>query len=108
MILITHRLRCHPHPIHARYKYVDDILERRGEFRDAHLSLALQAQREGRVVFGGAFADPVDQALIVFKADSSDDAADWAAAFVAADPYVLNGLVTEMEVRQWSVVVGDI
>ena len=57
----------------------------------------------GELVLGGALADPVDGAVILFK----DDSPAAAEAFVAADPYVQNGLVTRWRVRPWTTVVGD-
>jgi len=54
-------------------------------------------------VLGGAFADPVDGAVLVFKGDSPAVAEK----FAAADPYVRNGLVTKWRVRPWTTVVGD-
>jgi uncharacterized protein YciI len=47
-------------------------------------------------------SDPYDRALLVW---STDDASV-VEAFVAADPYVSNGLVTGWQIRAWNVVVG--
>ncbi|MDM9560750.1 YciI-like protein [Bordetella petrii] len=85
------------------YDLVPDYLERRGEFRDAHLALARAAAARGELVLGGALAEPADQAVLLFKADSPAVAA----AFAEADPYVRAGLVTQWRVRQWTTVVGD-
>jgi uncharacterized protein len=85
------------------YDVVDDYGERRAAFRDAHLALAWQAQARGELVLGGALADPVDGAVLVFSGDSPAVAE----AFAAADPYVRNGLVTKWRVRPWTTVVGD-
>ena len=46
--------------------------------------------------------DPVDSALLWFKADSAKVVED----FVAADPYVKNGLVTSWRVRPWMTVAA--
>ncbi|MDL2355997.1 MAG: YciI-like protein [Pseudomonadota bacterium] len=85
------------------YQFVPDYLARRGEFRDAHLTLAWQAQERGELVLAGTLADPVDSALLVFQGDSPDAAA----RFAQTDPYVLHGLVTGWTVRQWNTVVGE-
>ena len=50
----------------------------------------------------GALADPVDGAVLLFRAESPDVAA----AFAEADPYVRNGLVTRWEIRPCTVVIG--
>ena len=84
------------------YDYVADILERRAPFREAHLALARDAHRAGRLVMAGALAEPVDGALFVFRADDRAVVDE----FVRADPYVREGLVTRWAVRPWTVVVG--
>lgn len=85
------------------YDTVPEYLERRGEFRSAHLTLARAAQDRGELVLGGALADPVDGAVLLFKGAS----ADVARKFAEADPYVRNGLVKSWRVREWTTVVGE-
>lgn len=84
------------------YDYVPDILERRAPFREAHLAYAKAAVERGELVLGGAFADPVDGAALLFRADSPAPVE----AFARADPYVVNGLVTDWRVRRWTTVLG--
>jgi uncharacterized protein YciI len=84
------------------YDYVDDIVDRRGPFREAHLARARDAHNRGALLFAGALADPVDGALFVFRADDRDVVED----FARHDPYVKEGLVTAWKVRPWNVVVG--
>lgn len=84
------------------YEVVDDYIDRRVAFRQAHLHLASAAHERGELVMAGAFADPPDKALIVFRGKDSDTAE----SFARNDPYVLNGLVKRWEVRAWTVVVG--
>ena len=84
------------------YDVVPDYVERRAAFRDEHLSLAWQAHARGELVLGGALADPVDGAVLLFSCDSPGPAE----AFAAADPYVRNGLVTRWRVRAWKTVAG--
>ena len=52
--------------------------------------------------FGSAALDPPDGALLVFSADDAQPVED----FARNDPYVLNGLVKQWRVREWTVVVG--
>jgi len=85
-----------------QYDLAPDYLERRPKFRDEHLALAWAAQARGEIVLAGALADPVDRAVFLFRADSPAPAE----AFVKADPYVANGLVTRWRVRPWTTVVG--
>lgn len=84
------------------YDVVDDYVARRTQFREAHLKLARQAHERGELVLGGALADPVDGAVLVFRASSPEVAE----AFAKADPYVLNGLVKAWRVRKWATVIG--
>ena len=86
-----------------RYELADDYLERRAGLRDEHLGLARAAFERGELVLAGALADPADQALLVFSAPDRSVAED----FARADPYVVNGLVTRWEVRDWTVVIGN-
>jgi len=85
------------------YELTDNYLDRRGEFRGVHLNLAWAASQRGELVLGGALADPVDRAILLFKGASASVAED----FAKVDPYVLNGLVKSWSVRQWMTVAGD-
>ena len=85
------------------YKTVADYIERRGPFRNEHLTLAKTAQEKGDLILAGALADPADGAVLVYKCDSPKSAED----FAKNDPYVKNGLITEWYVRQWTVVIGN-
>lgn len=85
------------------YWFVGDYLERRPAFREEHLGLARAAHGRGELLLAGAFGNPADGALLVFRAP--DTAA--IEAFVRADPYVLNGLVTRWQIRPWTVVIGN-
>jgi uncharacterized protein YciI len=84
------------------YDVVDDYLDRRGAFREAHLALAHEAQARGELIMAGALHDPVDGAALVFKGDGPAVAEQ----FAEGDPYVKNGLVTAWRVRRWAVVIG--
>lgn len=84
------------------YTLAADYLERRAEFRTAHLQLTWQAQQRGELVLAGALADPADLAVLMFQGDSPEAAE----RFASADPYVTAGLVTAYRVRQWNTVVG--
>lgn len=84
------------------YDVVDDYVARRTPFRQEHLNLAAEAHARGEIVMGGAFADPANKVLIVFRGDDRSVAE----SFARNDPYVTNGLVTLWEVRPWTVVIG--
>ena len=84
------------------YEYVPEYMERRGEFRDAHLAYLKPFLDRGELFLAGAFAEPADGAALVFKGNSPAVAE----TFARSDPYVLHGLVTSWRVRQWTTVVG--
>jgi hypothetical protein len=65
--------------------------------------MAWEANGRGELVLGGALANPVDGAILLFKGDSPEVAEK----FAKADPYVANGLVKRWYVREWTTVAGD-
>ena len=82
------------------YTYVDDMAERRGPHREAHLA-AIRAEREaGHVTMAGALNTPPTGAAIVWTGVTPDQIEE----FAAADPYVVNGLVTSQRVERWNLV----
>jgi uncharacterized protein YciI len=84
------------------YDFVDNMPERRGPFRDAHLALARAAHERGELIIAGAFVEPPNGAVLIFRGDEPVAIE----AFVANDPYVANGLVTSWRIRPWLVGVG--
>lgn len=85
------------------YETAPDYLARRAEFRAAHLTLAWAASQRGELLLGGALADPVDGAVLLFKAGSKSVVEE----FAKADPYVTSGLVERWYVREWTTVAGE-
>lgn len=85
------------------YEVRDDYVEKRGQFRGLHLKHARAAYDRGELILGGAMADPIDSAMLVFRGPT----ADAAETFAKADPYVTNGLVTKWRVRKWNTVIGN-
>ena len=85
------------------YDVVDDFVDRRAPYREAHLRLVQEAHRRGEILLAGALGMPPDRALLIFRAGDPSIAE----AFAGADPYVVNGLVTRWEVQPWAVVAGN-
>jgi uncharacterized protein len=83
------------------YHVVDDYVERRVPFREEHLRLARTAHDRGELLLGGALADPVDRAVLVFRSTDKTVVEE----FVRNDPYIANGLVAHWEIRPWTVVI---
>jgi hypothetical protein len=84
------------------YDVVEDYVSRRVPFRAAHVAHARKSVERGELVLGGALANPVDGAVLLFQCSSPAVIE----VFAAADPYVVNGLVTGWRVREWTTVVG--
>lgn len=85
------------------YEVGEDYQARRAAFRDAHLALAWASHGRGELVLGGALAQPVDAAVLLFRGADASVATE----FAKRDPYVLNGIVRHWKVREWATVVGD-
>ncbi len=84
------------------YEGSEDYVARRAPFRQAHLAKAWAACERGELILGGALADPVDGALLLFSGES----AEVARQFAETDPYVLNGAVKRWYIREWTTVAG--
>lgn len=85
------------------YDAAPHYAERRTPYRAEHLALARAAHARGELLLGGALANPVDGAVLLFRCESTAPIE----AFVAADPYVKNGIVAKWRIREWTTVVGD-
>jgi uncharacterized protein YciI/heme-degrading monooxygenase HmoA len=85
------------------YEAADDYVARRAPHREQHLAKGWAASQRGELLLGGALADPIDGAVLLFKGESPKVAED----FARADPYVTSGAVKRWYVREWTTVVGD-
>jgi len=85
------------------YELVNDYVNRRTPYREQHLRQAREAHQRGELILGGAFSEPADRALLVFRVAQRSIVEE----FAKNDPYVINGLVLKWEVRPWTVVIGD-
>ena len=85
------------------YEVGDDYVAQRARYRDEHLVKARKAAQRGELVLGGALADPVDGAVLLFKGESPRAAEE----FARSDPYVIGGAVKKWYVREWTTVAGQ-
>lgn len=85
------------------YHLVDDYITRRTQFREEHLRLAKEANQQNDLILAGAFSDPPDKALLIFRVADKSIIEE----FVKNDPYVKNGLIAHWEIRSWTVVIGN-
>jgi hypothetical protein len=84
------------------YDVVDDYVTRRAPLRAAHIGHARESMARGELVLAGALANPPDGAVLLFRGRSPE----MAERFAEKDPYVVNGLVKNWRVREWTTVVG--
>lgn len=82
------------------YAYVADILERRAPHRAGHLERIAADRATGRLLIAGAVGDPPHGGAFGFTGVSREFVEQW----VAADPYVVAGLVTEHSIEPWTLV----
>jgi uncharacterized protein YciI len=82
------------------YEYVADMAQRRGPHRAAHIERIRAQQDAGRVLLAGALGDPPHGGAIVFR--GADPQA--IEAFVADDPYMQAGLITDWRIEPWTLV----
>ena len=54
------------------YDVVDDFVARRAAYREEHFRLLREAHRRGELLLAGAFTDPADRALLVFRAPGDE------------------------------------
>ena len=82
------------------YEYVEDMAERRGPYREAHLAKIKAEQQAGHVTLAGALGDPPRAGAIVFEGVERSHIE----AFTKNDPYVQAGLVTSQRIEPWRLV----
>ena len=82
------------------YTYVPDMAQRRGPHREAHLANIAAEKQAGRVILAGALGSPPTGGAIVFQGVAPAHIEK----FIAEDPYVEAGLVTERRIEPWTLV----
>ena len=76
--------------------YCEDVLEVRDPFRDAHLA-GLAKQKESGVLITIGPTKDLTKVFAIYEAE--DEAA--VRQLVEADPYWVNGVWTEYDVKEW-------
>lgn len=86
------------------YHYVENMLERRKPYRDAHLSYANGFVSRNILKAGGALLPSVSKGILLFEASDQNVVEN----FVRNDPYVKSGLVTKYDIGEWAIAVGSV
>jgi uncharacterized protein YciI len=84
------------------YRYVADSDAARDATRPAHRAYLAELTDSNRLVLSGPFVGGDAGALLVLEAATEAEAV----ALTDADPFVLEGLVAEITVREWQTVSG--
>lgn len=86
------------------YTYADDYLESREQYRADHLKAGWESVERGELLLGGAVGEVPFKGLLILTGDNPLEAAK---AFAAADPYVINGVMTSWTANPWTTVLGN-
>jgi uncharacterized protein YciI len=79
------------------YESADDVAAKAPQHFPAHLARIKEFQSRGEILMVGTFADPqAHGAMGVFPTRESVE------AFVADDPFLINGVVKNYEIREWN------
>ena len=84
------------------YRYAADSTEARDATRPEHRAYLAELTDAGRLVVSGPYVGDPAEALIVFDAADEDEAR----RLTEADPFVQEGLVAEVIVREWTIASG--
>lgn len=81
--------------------YCEDVVERRGPFREAHLAGLKAQQAEGVLITLGPTED-LTQVFGIYEADDEETVR----SLVEGDPYWQNGIWTSYDVKAWIQAIG--
>ena len=84
------------------YEYVDNVAEKRAPLRASHLNYAKEMVSKGILVAGGAF-NPLTHGMLIVNGTRDD-----AEKLAKGDPYVVGKIVKGYDIKEWTVVVGNI
>jgi len=76
------------------------MVERRGPYREAHLSRIRAEKEAGRIVLAGALGEPPHGGALVFHGVDPEQIE----AFAREDPYMAADLITAWRVERWILV----
>jgi len=82
------------------YESANDVLEKAPLHAAAHRAYWQQFLANRTLLLIGPFANPREGAMAIFTTREA------AQSFAAGDPFVLNGVVTRWDVREWAEVIS--
>ena len=82
------------------YESADDVVTRAPQHFPAHLARIREFRARGEILMVGTFGDPQREgAMGIFPTRAA------AEAFVADDPFLVNGVVKSYQIREWNEVL---
>lgn len=89
----------------VEYRYDEELSNLVNDFRPAHREYLRRLQDGGNLVASGFLRDSVfDGAMLILRAETAQDAT----ALLNDDPFVTNGLIHSLRVREWHPTLGDL
>ncbi len=89
----------------VEYRYDEDLSNLVSDFRPAHREYLRSLQSKGNLVASGFLRDAVfDGAMLILRAGTAQQAAE----LLNDDPFVTNGLIHSLRVREWHPTLGDL
>jgi len=83
-----------------RYELDPDAYAQRMPYRSEHLALIESWREQGKIVLAGPLGDPPTYSIIAFEVEDPAEIDE----FVAADPYVQQGIASSYDIVPWNVV----
>jgi uncharacterized protein YciI len=83
------------------YEPVDDVLSKAPTHLPAHSARLDDFHKRGTLLMVGTFANPQEGSLSIF---TTREAAE---EFVEGDPFVLNGVIRNWQIREWDEVLAQ-
>lgn len=81
---------------------VEDMEDKRIPYRARHLEYLRKLKSDGKVLIAGAFIDPIDMSMIVYRA--ADETEAW--RYIEGDPYFSANLWTKVALREMAIPDG--
>ncbi len=89
----------------VEYRYDENLSNLVSDFRPAHREYLRRLQDQGNLVASGFLRDSVfDGAMLILRAETAKYAKD----LLDEDPFVTNGLIHSLKVREWHPTLGDL
>lgn len=87
------------------YSYDDELMNLVSDFRPAHREYLRSLQDKGYLLASGFLRDAMfDGAMLIIQAANAQEAG----SLLNDDPFVTNGLIHSMRVREWHPTLGEL